>query len=56
VLGVPRDTSPERIRAAYEQARLKYSEDTVAHLGADVQEHFRAKAEAVDRAYQMLAG
>jgi len=56
VLGVPRDTSPESIRAAYEQARLKYNEDTVAHLGIDVQEHFRAKAEAVDRAYQMLAG
>jgi hypothetical protein len=56
VLGVPRDTSLERIRAAYEEARSKYDEDSVAHLGVDVQEHFKAKAQAVDRAYQMLAG
>jgi hypothetical protein len=56
VLGVPHDTTPERIRAAYEAARSKYDEDSVAHLGVDVQEHFRAKAQAVDRAYQMLAG
>src|SRR5262249_129015 len=56
VLGVPRDTRPEAVRAAYEQARLKYNEDSVAHLGVEVQEHFRAKAEEIDRAYQMLAG
>jgi hypothetical protein len=56
VLGVPRDTTPEDLRTAYEQARSKYDQDTVAHLGVDVQEHFREKAQAVDRAYHMLAG
>jgi DnaJ-domain-containing protein 1 len=56
VLGVPRDTPPDQIRAAYEKARTKYDQSAVAHLGVDVQEHFRQKAQAVDRAYQMLAG
>jgi hypothetical protein len=56
VLGVPRDTSPERIRSAYEEARSKYDHDNVAHLGVDIQEHYKAKAQAVDRAYQLLAG
>jgi hypothetical protein len=53
---VPRDTTPEDLRAAYEQARSRYDQDTVSHLGIDVQQHFRDKARAVDRAYQMLAG
>jgi hypothetical protein len=56
VLGVARDTPPEDLRAAYEQARSRYDQDTVSHLGIDVQEHFRDKARAVDRAYHMLAG
>jgi len=56
VLGVAHDTTPEDLRSAYEQARTKYDQDTVAHLGVDVQEHFREKALAVDRAYHMLAG
>jgi hypothetical protein len=56
VLGVPRDTTREKIRAAYEEARSKYDHENVAHLGVDIQEHYQAKAQAVDRAYQMLAG
>jgi hypothetical protein len=56
VLGIGRDTTREDLRAAYERARSKYDEDAVAHLGVDVQEHYREKALAVDRAYQMLAG
>jgi hypothetical protein len=56
VLGVPRESTPEALRAAYEQARSRYDHDTVSHLGIDVQQHFRDKARAVDRAYQMLAG
>jgi hypothetical protein len=55
VLGVPRDTTREEIRAAYETARSKYDSENVSHLGVDIQEHYQAKAEAVDRAYQMLA-
>ena len=56
VLGVPRDTTQERIRAAYEEARTRYDRENVAHLGVDIQEHYQLKAQAVDRAYQMLAG
>jgi hypothetical protein len=56
VLGVPRDTTRERIRAAYEEAKTKYDHENVAHLGVDIQDYYHAKAEAVDRAYQMLAG
>ena len=41
-----------RARTAYEQARSKYAADQVAHLGVDIQEHFKAKAEAVELAYQ----
>jgi hypothetical protein len=54
VLGVPRDASKEDIRAAYQEARLKYDPDQVTHLSADVQEHFKAKAQAVDRAHKNL--
>jgi len=56
VLGVARQADPVRIRAAYEAAKAKYQPDAVSHLGDDVQQHFRVKAEAVDRAYEMLSG
>jgi flagellar biosynthesis GTPase FlhF len=54
ILGVPRDASKEAIRAAYEEAKSKYDSDLVSSLGADVQEYFKAKAQAVERAYQQL--
>jgi DnaJ-domain-containing protein 1 len=54
VLGVAPGTSPEALRAAYEQALSKYDVSTVAHLGDEVRSHFKAKADAVERAYQML--
>jgi hypothetical protein len=56
VLGVRRDITSEDLRAAYEQARSKYDEGSVSHLSDEVQQHYREKALAVDRAYQMLAG
>jgi hypothetical protein len=56
VLGVPRDTTQERIRAAYEEAKSKYDHEHVAHLGVDIQDYYETKAQAVARAYQMLAG
>jgi hypothetical protein len=56
ILGVPRDASRETIDAACEMARLKYAPDHVAHLGPELQEYYRQKAEAVERAYQILTG
>ncbi len=55
VLGVPRDASQEAIRAAYEEARLKFAPDLVADMSITVQAHFKAKADAVERAYQSLS-
>jgi hypothetical protein len=54
VLGVSRDTSPQAIRSAYQEAKLKYDMDQVAHLSNEVQQLFKAKIQAVERAYQML--
>jgi len=54
ILGVSRDATQEAIRVAYQEAKLKYDPDQVAHLGAELQEHFKAKAEAVEQAYQQL--
>jgi len=55
VLGVPPDASKEDILAAYQKARLKYDPDQVTHLSEEVQEHFKAKAQEVDRAHQKLS-
>ena len=55
VLGLSVEASRESIEAAYEQAKSKYDADQVAHLSAEVQEHFKLKAQAVERAYQMLS-
>ena len=55
VLGVARDATQDDIRAAYQEASLKYNADNVAHLGAELQEHFKLKAQAVERAYLQLA-
>jgi flagellar biosynthesis GTPase FlhF len=54
VLGVPREASAEAILAAYREAKAKYDPDLVAHLSNELQEHYKEKAEAVDRAYQRL--
>ena len=54
ILGVSRDASKDDIRAAYQEAKMKYDVDQVSHLGVDVQEHYKAKAQAVERAYQQL--
>jgi hypothetical protein len=54
VLGVSRDATQEAIGAAYQEAKLKYDPDQVAHLGAELQEHFKVKAQAVEQAYQQL--
>ena len=54
ILGVPRDASQQDIRVAYQEAKSKYDADLVSGLGVEVQEHFKAKARAVERAYQQL--
>ena len=56
VLGVSRDASREMVDEAHEAARLKYSPDHVAHLGPELQEYYRQKAEAAERAYRILTG
>ena len=54
ILGVKRDASPEAIRAAYEEAKVKYDPSQVEGLSIEVQEHYRTKREAVELAYQNL--
>jgi hypothetical protein len=54
VLGIPPDANRETIESAYEEARSRYDAEHVAHLSEEVQQHFRMKAQAVERAYQML--
>ena len=55
ILGVTREASKEAIDAAYHEGQLKYAPDQVAHLGPELQEHYKRKAEAVERAYRKLA-
>lgn len=55
VLGAPHDTNQDGIRTAYQQAITKYDPALVSHLSEEVQAHFRAKAESIERAYQMLS-
>jgi hypothetical protein len=54
VLGIEPGASRAAILAAYEQARAKYAPSECEHLGAEVQDHFKAKAAAVERAFRML--
>jgi hypothetical protein len=56
VLDIPRDAGPNDILAAYQVAREKSDPSQVSHLSDEVQEHFRMKAKAVERAFQMLQG
>ena len=55
VLDVPKGASKVAIDAAYLEAKAKYDPEHVSHLGMDLQEHFKLKAQAVERAYQMLS-
>lgn len=54
VLGVARGASRQQIDTAYCTAASKYDETLVAHLGDAVQQHYRAKAEAIEHAYRAL--
>ena len=56
VLELPRSASKDDIRVAYEEARAKCDPAMVSHLGYEVREHFEAKLQAIERAFQMLTG
>jgi hypothetical protein len=55
ILGVSRDAGKEVIEAARQAVLLKYAPEHVAHLGPELQEHYKRKAEAVERAYRILS-
>jgi len=55
-LGVARNASQDVVLAAYEKARAKYDPNAVADMGQEAQLHFKTKFDAVERAYQMIAG
>jgi hypothetical protein len=55
-LGVAPGASDEEVRAAYEEAKVRYDPEEVAHLGYDAKQHFAVKSRAIERAYQMVAG
>ncbi len=55
VLGIARDATAEQVRAAYDAALAKYAAEQVAHLGVELQDHYRRKREAVERAFGALS-
>ena len=54
VLGVPRLASQDEIKRAYREMMTKYHPDKVSHLGSEFREMARVRAEAINRAYEML--
>lgn len=54
VLGVSRNASPEEIRAAYRREMVNYHPDKVAHLGKELQELAKTKAQEINRATKSL--
>src|SRR5262249_7336514 len=56
VLDVMPGATLDELRFAYDQAKAKYDARLVSHLSEEVQAHYRAKAEAVERAYRLLTG
>jgi len=55
VLGVSPEASYKDIETAYRDARSRYNESQVAHLGDEVRMHFKVKADAVEEAYRTLS-
>ena len=56
ILGVAPGATADAINAAYQTAKKKYDPDLVVHLSEEVQQHYREKAAAVDKAFQTLTG
>jgi uncharacterized Zn finger protein (UPF0148 family) len=55
VLGISREASPDEIRMAYHREMGNYHPDKVAHLGKELQELAKTKAQEINRAYEELA-
>ena len=55
-LDIPHDASADAIRAAYTKARAKYDQREIDGMGDEIKLHYSQKAEAADRAFQMLTG
>jgi hypothetical protein len=56
ILGVGRDAGADAVRAAYQEAKAKYDPANVEFLGSELQDLYRTKGEAVERAFKMLTG
>lgn len=56
ILGLTPGATAEQIAAAYKEAVEKYAAENVAHLGSELQDHYRKKAAAVERAHEQLTG
>lgn len=54
VLDVPRDASPEEVKAAYKKLAGKYHPDKVAHLGDEFKSLAEEKFKEIQEAYQQL--
>lgn len=54
ILGVVRGSSNQEIKARYHKLMKVYHPDTVAHLGVETQKIAAEKAQAINRAYQMI--
>ena len=54
VLGLPHGASAAEIETAYQGAKAKLDPELVSGLGADLQDHFKRKALAAQRAYEIL--
>ena len=53
-LGVAPDATREAIETAYQAAKVKYDAENAAFLPSELQELFKAKGLAAERAYKML--
>ena len=56
VLDIPPDANADVIQAAHTRAKAKYDAREVEDMGDQIKLHYRQKAEAADRAFQMLTG
>jgi hypothetical protein len=55
-LDIPPDANADVIQAAHTRAKAKYDAREVEDMGDQIKLHYRQKAEAADRAFQMLTG
>ena len=53
-LGLTPGASDAEVAAAYEDLKVRYDPEEVAHLGYDAKQHFAQKSLAIERAYQTL--